>query len=89
MGIIGEELGFLFQIADDLLDVEGSEADLGKAVQKDAAAGKATFVDLLGLDGARSRATQLVEQAVATLQPFDGKADLLRDVARFIVARKN
>ena len=58
-------------------------------MQKDATAGKATFVDLLGLDGTRSRAAQLVEQAVAALQPFDAKADLLRDVARFIVARKN
>ena len=89
LGRYAEAIGLAFQIADDLLDVEGSEADLGKAVQKDAAAGKATFVDLLGLDGARSRATQLVEEAVAALQPFDGKADLLRDVARFIVARKN
>ena len=68
---------------------EGSEADLGKAVQKDAAAGKATFVDLLGLEGARSRAAQLVDDAVAALEPFGGKADLLSDVARYIVARKN
>lgn len=89
LGRYAEAIGLAFQIADDLLDVEGSEADLGKAVQKDAAAGKATFVDLLGLDGARSHAAQLVEEAVAALQPFDGKADLLRDVARFIVARKN
>ena len=89
LGRYAEAIGLAFQIADDLLDVEGSEADFGKAVQKDAAAGKATFVDLLGLDGARSHAAQLVEEAVAALQPFDGKADLLRDVARFIVARKN
>ena len=89
LGRYAEAIGLAFQIADDLLDVEGSEADLGKAVQKDAAAGKATFVDLLGLEGARSRAAQLVEEAVTALQPFDDKADLLRDVARFIVARKN
>ncbi len=89
LGRYAEAIGLAFQIADDLLDVEGSEADLGKAVQKDAAAGKATFVDLLGLEGARGRAAQLVEEAVAALQPFDDKADLLRDVARFIVARKN
>ena len=89
LGRYAEAIGLAFQIADDLLDVEGNEADLGKAVQKDATAGKATFVDLLGLDGTRSRAAQLVEQAVAALQPFDAKADPLRDVARFIVARKN
>jgi farnesyl diphosphate synthase len=89
LGRYAEAIGLAFQIADDLLDVEGSEADLGKAVQKDAAAGKATFVNLLGLEGARNRAAQLVDEAISALQPFDDKADLLRDVARFIVARKN
>ena len=89
LGRYAEAIGLAFQIADDLLDVEGSESDLGKAVQKDAAAGKATFVNLLGLEGARNRAAQLVDEAISALQPFDDKADLLRDVARFIVARKN
>ncbi len=89
LGRYAENIGLAFQIADDLLDLEGTEADLGKAVHKDAAAGKATLVDLLGLEEARRRAAQLAEDAVAELEPFGKKADLLRDVARYIVARSN
>ncbi|HLF59234.1 MAG TPA: farnesyl diphosphate synthase [Alphaproteobacteria bacterium] len=82
------DLGLAFQIADDLLDTVGSEEDLGKKVGKDASAGKATFVSILGVERARAQALMLAEQAVAHLDLFEEKADLLRDVARFVVERR-
>jgi len=80
-------LGLAFQIADDILDVEGDAAKAGKRLGKDADAGKATFVSLLGLDGAKARATELVDQAQAALAPFGPKADTLRQAAQFVIAR--
>ena len=81
------DLGLAFQIADDLLDVEGTAAAVGKPVGADAAAGKATFVSILGAARARAQAELLVEQAIAHLDLFEQKAELLRQVARFVVDR--
>ena len=80
-------VGLAFQVADDLLDVVSSPETLGKATQKDAAAGKATFIDLYGVEGARAKARQLVDSAIAALDPFGAEARLLTDAARFIVER--
>lgn len=80
-------LGLAFQIADDILDIEGDAKKAGKRLQKDADAGKATFVSLLGLDGAKGRANQLVEQACVALEPFGVAGENLREAARFVIAR--
>ncbi|MDZ7909952.1 MAG: farnesyl diphosphate synthase [Gemmobacter sp.] len=82
-------LGLAFQIADDILDVEGSEATTGKRVGKDAEAGKATFVSLLGLEGAKSRAGQLIAEAEAALSPYGARASALIEAARFVISRQS
>lgn len=81
------DIGLAFQIADDILDIEGDEALAGKALHKDAAAGKATFVSLMGLDRAKEQASILVEQAIAHLASYGSEADLLRAIAHYITER--
>ena len=87
LGRYADALGLAFQITDDILDVEGDAARLGKSVGKDAGAGKATFVSLLGLDGAKARARELAEEAGDALGIYGAAAQTLRQVARFAISR--
>jgi farnesyl diphosphate synthase len=81
-------VGLAFQIADDILDAESSPAELGKSTGKDHEQGKATFIDLLGLSQARAKAVELIDEACAALEPFGDEAEILREAARFTIARK-
>ncbi|MEL7344652.1 MAG: polyprenyl synthetase family protein [Pseudomonadota bacterium] len=85
----GQALGLAFQIADDILDETGDEAAAGKRLYKDADAGKATFVSLLGLEGAKARAEDLVNQALDALGHYGAEADALRAAARFVIERRH
>ena len=87
--IYAAKIGLAFQIHDDILDLTGDQDTIGKRVRKDADAGKATFVSLLGLDAARAREAELIEKAVAALAPYGEAAGNLRDLARFIVDRQS
>jgi farnesyl diphosphate synthase len=89
LAFYGRELGAAFQIADDLLDTTASAAETGKRTGKDAEAGKATLVGLLGADRARLQAERLVEQAKAHLDGFTERVDLLRMLADFTIARRS
>jgi farnesyl diphosphate synthase len=84
----GAAVGEAFQIADDLLDIEGDPALVGKSTGKDLAAGKATFVSVLGIPGAKRRLEQLVTEAEAALAPFGAAAAMLIEGAHFVAERR-
>ena len=89
LSMYAHDLGLAFQIVDDLLDIEGNAAELGKTPGKDEAAGKATFVSILGVERARAQAGMLARQAAAHLESFGEAADLLRQATEFVVARRS
>jgi farnesyl diphosphate synthase len=88
LGEFGAAIGLAFQLADDLLDLTASAETLGKATGKDATAGKATLASLHGVGWTRRQLSGLVAQAEELLEPFDEKADVLRQAARFIAERQ-
>ena len=87
-GLLGKTLGIAFQIQDDILDIEGDAVLAGKRLQKDVSAGKATFVSLLGIENAKLRAKELIEEAIDALSDYGVKAEPMRQVAKFIIERK-
>jgi geranylgeranyl diphosphate synthase type II len=85
----GDAIGLAFQIADDILDVEGTTEELGKDAGSDQARGKATYPALVGLEASKARAQELVQMALDALAPFDERAEPLRAIASYIVKRKS
>ncbi|HOP39760.1 MAG TPA: polyprenyl synthetase family protein [Geobacteraceae bacterium] len=84
-----EAIGLAFQIADDILDIEGTTEQIGKDAGSDQARGKATYPAVMGLAESKRRAEELVDVAIEALSCFDGKADPLREIASYIVKRKS
>ena len=84
----GENLGLAFQIADDVLNVEGKAVLMGKKTGTDLFKGKATYPSVLGIEESKKRSKELVEMAVGALKPLGPEADPLREIARFIIARE-
>ncbi len=82
------DLGLAFQVTDDILDVEADPQDTGKDTGKDIDAGKATFVSAMGKDAARERAEMIVQQSTAHLKIFEGRAQVLKDLAEYVLARR-
>jgi len=87
--IYGESIGLAFQIADDILDIEGTTEEIGKDAGSDVARGKATYPAVMGIAAARERAEELVQRGIDALSVFGEGADPLRAVARYIVARES
>jgi len=85
----GEAVGMAFQIADDILDIEGTTEEIGKDAGSDEARGKATYPAIVGLTEAKRRAGELVGIALDALAGFDAKADPLREIAKYTVYRKS
>ena len=89
LGRYAAAMGLAFQIADDILDVTGDATKAGKKLGKDANAGKATFLSLLGLAGAKARAADLIDEATTALAPYGARADTMIAAARFVIARES
>jgi len=85
----GEVIGLAFQIADDILDIEGSTEELGKDAGSDQARGKATYPSVIGIEESRRRASELLDMAIESLDSIGEKADPLREIAKFIISRKS
>jgi len=86
--VYGTQIGLAFQIVDDLLNVEGTAEQLGKAAGSDAARNKITYPSLFGVAETRKKAAETVDRALTALEMFDGRADMLRELARYIINRK-